>query len=388
MEPMVDEPPRVLPAPAPLPSAPPPQPRIRRGFWLAAAACGIAVVSGGLGALVAVELHDRATRPPQRASTLGVEVAEPRAEPLPAMDVAAVADSVGASVVAIQNPVAADDGTVLGESLGTGVVVTADGEIITNEHVVRGADEVNVRLVGETEPRRAAVIAADADVDLALLRVDVEGLSPVTLAAPGDVRVGDQVLAIGYALDLDGDPTVTSGIVSALDRALDTNDGVLGGLIQTDAAISSGNSGGPLVNARGELVGINTLVAADRAGASANGLGFAVSNEDVAAAIERLRAQAGGEPAPSGFLGVELASRTDGGSGALVRSIVPDSPAEQIGLREGDAVIAVDGRAISGQAGLVAVIRAREPGDEVTVEAVRNGEEMTFTATLAERPEE
>ncbi len=383
---MVDEHPRVLAAPEPPPPAP--APRIRRGFWLAAAACGIAIISGGLGALVAVQLHDRATRPPQRASTLGVTVAEPRTEPLPTMDVASVADSVGASVVAIQNPVAADDGTVLGESLGTGVVATADGEIITNEHVIRGADEVNVRLVGETEPRRASVIAADPDVDLALLRVDVEGLSPVTLAAPDDVRVGDQVLAIGYALDLDGDPTVTSGIVSALDRALDTNDGVLGGLIQTDAAISSGNSGGPLVNARGELVGINTLVAADRAGAAANGLGFAVSSEDVAAAIERLRAQAGGEPAPSGFLGVELAPRADGGSGALVRSIVPDSPAEEIGLREGDAVIAIDSRPISGQSGLVAVIRSREPGDEVTVEAVRDGEEMTFTATLAERPDE
>jgi S1-C subfamily serine protease len=348
----------------------------------------VAIFSAALGAVFAVALYERDTRPEREPSTLGINVAQPRDEPLPALDVAAVADSVGASTVAIQNPVAAADGTVLGESIGTGLIVTSDGEIITNAHVVEGATEVNVRLPGETEPRRAAVIASEPEVDLALLRVEAEGLTAATLAAADDIRVGDEVVAIGYALDLDGNPTVTTGIVSALDRALELNQGVLGGLIQTDASISSGNSGGPLVNAAGEVIGINTLVAEDPAGATANGLGFAVSSADVAAAIERLRNSADGEEQASGFLGVGLAPRTDGGSGALVTEVVDGSPAETVGVQPDDVVVAIDDRIISGQAGLVAVIRSKQPGDEVTVELVRDGEPMTVEAVLAERPPE
>ncbi|MFM9112577.1 MAG: S1C family serine protease, partial [Actinomycetota bacterium] len=173
--------------------------------------------------------------------------------------IAQVANVLADSVVTISSVV--DDGFESGEATGTGVVLTADGEILTNAHVVDGASEVRVRFAGETEPRMAKVTASEIGNDLALLKIDATGLKPVTFAQPDTVRVGDTVVAIGYALALDGGPTVTSGIISALKRTIVTDSGALNGLIQTDAPISSGNSGGPLVNLRGEVVGINTAVA-------------------------------------------------------------------------------------------------------------------------------
>ena len=229
--------------------------------------------------------------------------------------------------------------------------MTADGEIVTNAHVVGDAETVHVRLNGESEPRDAAVIAVDSSRDLALLRVDAGGLSPAVFAAPDDVRLGDEVLAIGYALDLDGDPTVTLGIVSSLDRTLATETGSLKGLIQTDAAVSSGNSGGPLVNAVGDVAGLITLASSSGLGTTANGLGFAISTAELLPTLDRLRAQANGETAETGYLGVQLARRTDGGSGALVTEVVAGSAAAKAGIKEGDVVVAVDGEPITRSGG-------------------------------------
>ena len=339
--------------------------------------------AGLIGAYLGTNLAERRSDPPRRASTLGIVTAAPRASALPDLDVAAVAQTIGASVVAVQAVV--DEPGRVGQSLGTGLVLTTDGEIITNAHVVRGAKEVNVRLAGETEPRRAAVIATDPGHDLALLRVDAQGLSPATFAAPGDVRVGDEVVAVGYALDLDGDPSVTLGIVSALDRSLEAEGEVLTGLIQTDAAISSGNSGGPLVNALGQVVGINTLIALTQQGSSANSLGFAINGTQVLARILVLRQPSDDTAAAIGFLGVGLSARRDGGSGALVAEVTEDSPAADAGIRVGDVVVAIDDVAIDGQASLVAAIRDRLPGDVVVVSLVRDGEALSVSATLGER---
>jgi putative serine protease PepD len=273
-----------------------------------------------------------------------------------------------------------------GESLGTGLVITADGEIVTNAHVVGDAAIVHVRLNGESEPREASVVIADPSRDLALLRVKASGLTPATFAAPNDVRIGDEVLAIGYALDLDGDPTVTLGIVSSLDRTLGTESGALKGLIQTDAAISSGNSGGPLVNAVGRVVGITTLVSSTANGSTANGLGFAISAAELLSGIDHLRTQAGGESILSGYLGVQLERRRDGGSGALVSEVVAGSAADLAGIKIGDVVVAVDNEPITGQAALVATIRNMAPGTTVHVSLVRNGSSMDATAVLSVRP--
>ena len=229
-------------------------------------------------------------------------------------------------------------------------------------------------------------MAADVGNDLALIRIDGDDFTPVSFADPASVRIGDQVVAIGFALDLDGAPSVTLGIVSALDRTIVTNsDAVLDGLLQTDAAISSGNSGGPLVNALGQVVGINTAVARGDNFTAATNIGFAVSVEEALPVIESLREQANGEPREEGYLGVGLADRTDGGQGAVIASVEPDTPAAENGLREGDVVVEVDGAPIDGLAGLVAAIRDLEPGDTPHIVVIRDGDRHEFDITLATR---
>ncbi len=300
------------------------------------------------------------------------------------MDVFSVAETIAPSVVSVS--ALSESGAVVGRASGSGVVLTVDGEILTNAHVIDGAVSVTVRVPGETEPRGAVVLATDVTRDLALLRIDADGLTPAKFAAPGDVRVGDNVAAVGYALDLDGDPSVTVGIVSALDRTSADDVRALKGLIQTDTPISSGNSGGPLVNSLGQVVGITTFVAVADKGSTANNIGFAISTAELLPTVDSLRKSVDGLTVADGFLGVSLADRFDGGSGALVTEIQPDSPAAAAGVEVGDAVVAVDDTAITGQAGFVAEIRDRAPGDEVNIAVRRGGRLLTLTATLVARP--
>ena len=299
--------------------------------------------------------------------------------------IAQVAERLANSVVTISTTVSDDFGS--GRCVGTGVVLTSDGEILTNAHVIEDASEVVVRFAGETEPRVAKVLASDLGNDLALIKVDATGLIAATFAKPGSVKVGDTVVAIGYALALDGGPTVTSGIVSALKRTIETDSGALNSLIQTDAAISSGNSGGPLVNLKGEVVGINTAVARGDSDSAANNIGFSISVDEVLIVIEQLREQANGVERKEGFLGVGLAARDDGGQGAIITNVQPGSPADKAGILIDDVVLAVDGEPIDGQAGLVAAIRDAEPGQTVKIEIFRDGERLVFEATLIARSE-
>ncbi|NDB26690.1 MAG: PDZ domain-containing protein [Actinobacteria bacterium] len=299
--------------------------------------------------------------------------------------IAKVAERLANSVVTISTTVNDEAGG--GRAVGTGVVLTSDGEILTNAHVVADASEVVVRFAGETEPRAAKILASDAGNDLALIKVDAKGLVVATFAKPGSVQIGDTVVAIGYALALDGGPTVTSGIVSALKRTIETDSGALNSLIQTDAAISSGNSGGPLVNLKGEVVGINTAVARGDSESSANNIGFSISVDEVLIVIEQLREQANGAERKEGFLGVGLAAREDGGQGAIITNVQPGSPADKAGILVDDVVLAVDGEPIDGQAGLVAAIRDAVPGQTVKIEIFRDGERLTFEATLIARTE-
>jgi S1-C subfamily serine protease len=297
--------------------------------------------------------------------------------------IAQVANAMSDSVVTISSSI--NDGMNSGEATGTGVVLTADGEILTNAHVVADATEVHVRFAGETEPRLAKVLASDPGNDLALLKIDATDLKPATFAQPGTIRIGDGVIAIGYALNLDGGPSVTSGIVSALKRTIITESGALNGLIQTDAAISSGNSGGPLVNFRGEVVGINTAVARSDANSAANNVGFSIAVDEIVPVLDQLRSQASGKAREEGFLGVGLAARTDGGQGAIISSVQPNSPASLAGIRESDIVLSVDGEPIDGQAGLVAAIRDASPGQTVEIELLRDGKRMSVQAKLVAR---
>jgi S1-C subfamily serine protease len=197
------------------------------------------------------------------------------------LDVAAVVDALSGTVVSIQTEIESRQGPFVSQGVGAGTgIVLDDGYILTNAHVASDARSITVSLDGDDEPRDATLVAADEDADIAVLHVDdTDGLVPASLGSSDDVQVGDDVVAIGNALALEGGMTVTEGIVSATGRDVDLGDsggGTLSNLVQTDAAISSGNSGGPLVDAHGQVVGINTFVAASSASVSATNMGFAI----------------------------------------------------------------------------------------------------------------
>ena len=231
----------------------------------------LAATAGGLGGYVAGSATGDDTAAPVEALPTSL-TATPAA-----IDVKAVVAAAGPSVVAISSHIVEQRGPfqVQGEGAGTGVIIDDQGHILTNAHVVEGAEEVTVTVNGEE--RSAAVLGTATSSDIAVLALDdPSGITPATLATSTPVAVGDPVVAIGNALALEGSPTVTQGIISALDRSIETQSGTLSGLLQTDAAISSGNSGGPLVNAAGEVIGINTAVAASGNGVSAANIGFVI----------------------------------------------------------------------------------------------------------------
>ena len=369
-----------------------PTPRVRRRWPKVLIVLAVAATLGGFaGAQIATEI-DRSsndeTSPSMpdsmRPSSQPVLTAVPGLDVAPVVDVAAVVERISPSVVTVV--ASSSSGVGAGRSTGTGVVITSDGEILTNSHVVEGSDDVRV-LFGDTiDPIPAVVLAADPGNDLALLKIDLDGLAPAVFADPDSISIGDEVVAVGFALDLDGGPTVTRGIVSALNRTIANSDGALDGLIQTDAAISSGNSGGPLLNSRGEVIGINTAVFQSSFNTAANNVGFAISVGEALPVIETLRGLADGETRVEGYLGVGLEDRTDGGRGAVITDVGPGSPASRAGIEAGDIVVDGDGTPIDGQGALIAAIRDRSPGDTVAIDVLRGGSRVTLTATLVERP--
>jgi putative serine protease PepD len=258
----------------------PVRPRPRRHVVTAAAIAALSLVAGGTGGWVA----GAASSDSPAATRV---VAQPASVKLSGrtLDVAGVIASVQRSVVSIETtvrtyrgPFVADGPGSVARGAGTGIVLDDKGHILTNAHVVDGATSVTVTLSGETTPRQAEVVASNASADIAVVRVaDLTGLVPASFGSAATTHVGDDVVAVGNALALQGGMTVTEGIVSALNRSIDTESGALSGLIQTDAAISSGNSGGPLVNARGEVIGMNTAVAASSGSVNASNIGFAIA---------------------------------------------------------------------------------------------------------------
>jgi S1-C subfamily serine protease len=350
----------------PLPPAPPAgRNRPRRRFIFVGIVGVVAWVAGLTGALLGSQISTWLDKPPTRGSDEAVQIAEPRDVIEARVNVAEVARFVAPTVVTIS----ADVGG--GTSLGTGVIISSEGEIITNAHVIEGATAIRVRLAGESEPRPVNLLASDRGNDLALLRMSGEGFEAATFADPGSVRLGDAAL----------------GIVSALDRTISQADIFLDGLIQTDAAISSGNSGGPLVNAAGEVIGINTAVARDTATTSATNVGFAISVTEALPIIEALRAQANGAERNEAYFGVGLQDRRDGGQGVIVTGVEAGTPAAGAGVLAGDLIVAVDGSATDGSTGVIAAIRDKEAGDSVTVTLLREGTLVDVTVELTSRPD-
>ena len=316
----------------------------------------------------------------------GVSAGGGSTAPAPALNVREVLDKAQPSVVSITT---GSIDSIFGGA-GSGVVISEDGLIITNSHVVASTGgRISVRFHDGTEASAVLVGSSVAD-DIALLRADRTGLTPAVLGSSANLRVGDPVVAIGNALALGGDPSVTSGIVSAKNRSIDDGTISLDNLIQTDAAINPGNSGGPLVNAAGEVVGINTAIID-----GAQSVGFSLAIDQVKALLDDLEAGQSDLNPDAAVLGVASvtvdaslgeAVREQYGvtstSGALVTQVDADSAASDAGLLEGDVIVEIDGQAIRSSEQLGGIIRSHDKGDRVSIAVERDGRRRTFDVTL------
>ncbi|WP_182880607.1 MULTISPECIES: S1C family serine protease [unclassified Microbispora] len=314
--------------------------------------------------------------------------------------IAAVAKAIMPSVVSIEVKTSAGGGE------GSGVILSADGLILTNNHVVTagGAGGGTVRVkFSDGKTADAVVKGTDPTTDLAVIQAQgVSGLTPASLGDSDRLQVGDAVLAIGSPLGLEG--SVTSGIVSALDRTLtespeeqqqpqfpwgmgqqeqqqQSQGTTIGGMIQTDAAINPGNSGGALVNAAGEVVGVNTAIATSGSSSGNIGVGFAIPINTAKLVSEQLIKTG---KATHAFFGVSVADSVGGAPGAVVSSITAGGPAEKAGLKEGDLITKINDKLVDSAEAVLGIIRSSRPGDKVTVTFTRDGKENTITATLAE----
>jgi serine protease Do len=277
------------------------------------------------------------------------------------------------------------------EGLGSGVIISPDGYILTANHVVNGADEIKVAIADDNKKEYTAkVIGTDPQTDVAVLKIDAKDLPAVTLADSDQLEIGDVVLAIGNPFGVG--QTVTMGIVSGLGRHGYGINGVNGyeNFIQTDAAINPGNSGGALVDAEGRLVGINTWIATSSGGSE--GIGFAVPINMARRSMERLIK---GGKVTRGYLGILPQDITPGlaqqfnlstQNGALVGDVVPGAPAEKAGIKSGDVIISFNGADISDAHGLQLAVSQCEPGSPATMKLIRDGVQKNFTVTLAQLP--
>ena len=314
--------------------------------------------------------------------------AAPGASQAPLPSVADVVEQVSPWVVSIttESLVRGLFRTVTGQQAGSGFIVRSNGYIVTNNHVVERAREIKVHLAsGETYD--AEVVGRDPPPgDLALLKIDAEDLPVAPFDESGDLRVGDWVISIGNALSLKGSPTVTLGIVSALGRTVPTQEGTFYDMIQTDAAINTGSSGGPLVNLRGEVVGINQALLP-----RAQGMGFAqsatVAKRIVDSLLEHGRAMrpliglmgADVTPAIANELGLGVEQ------GVIVTHMSQTEPAYRAGIRVQDVITALDGVPTPDMASFLTLLQGYAVGDRVTVDYLHENEERTATLELAER---
>jgi S1-C subfamily serine protease len=296
-----------------------------------------------------------------------------------------------------------------GTATGSGFVIDSEGHLLTNNHVVEGADRIQVKLGDSDKTYTAKVVGTDPATDLAMLDVEAPAseLHPLTLGKSSEMEVGDPVVAIGNPFGLDR--TVTSGIVSALQRQIEAPDGFsITDVIQTDAAINPGNSGGPLINARGEVIGINSQIATGGGGNGNVGIGFAIPIDTVRSEIHQLETTgevdhafigiSGGTITPDLAKAINLPVK----EGVIVQSVVKGGPADKAGIEGGhtaatidgaevslggDIITEVDGKKVAGMDELVEIINGDKPGDSLELTILRDGSTKQATVTLGNRPD-
>jgi putative serine protease PepD len=331
---------------------------------VAAALLLAAGVGGAVGAGVALEVRD------DSAATTPTSSARPVVRTTSA--ISAVYQRVKDAVVEVQTSVAAQGGAT-----GSGFVIDEEGHIVTNQHVVDGAQSVTVRFLDGTEVE-AEVVGTDPSTDIAVLDVDRPSseLTPLSFAADASLEVGDAVIAIGSPFGQEG--TLTSGVISALGREIRSpNRFTIENVVQTDAALNHGNSGGPVLDMQGRVVGVAAQIASESGGS--DGIGYAVPGDTADRVARELIEDGSVEHA---YLGVSL---PDQGAATLVQ-VVDGSPADRAGLQAGDEVTEVDGDRIETGDELRAAIDAKKPGDEITLTVERSGDERSVCVTLGQRP--
>lgn len=306
-----------------------------------------------------------------------------------------IVEKLAPSIVRVQTEGATLDifgRTTPGGGVGTGLIIDTDGHIVTNNHVVtvgsgnRPADRITVTLADQ-RTASATIVGRDQATDLAVLKIDADHLTPAPFAAPDTLHVGQDVVAIGFALDLKGGPTVTRGVLSAKGRTIDEQPYTINDALQTDAGINPGNSGGPLVNARGEVIGINTAIIQ-----GAQSIGFSISVAVVQPTVRDLIDRGKIDRA---YLGVGTVDVTPSiaknfdlpvSKGIAVTVVGRGTPAEAAGLRQNDVIVKIDGQEVANSGSLLAILAGRRAGDTVPVEFYRGSDLKTVSVKLDARP--
>ena len=355
--------------------------RILKRALAPAAALLAAGVVGGLASVAAWEAID----PASTTTVTTPAAAEPVSSSSTQSSIASIVDGALPSVVEVKvegsaesqsNPFPFPGPTPRVQGLGSGWVFDDAGHVVTNEHVVSGADEVTVVFQDGTEVP-ARVVGTDRSTDVAVLELEEHDSAPLPLGSTSSLQLGDTVIAIGSPLGLQG--TVTAGIVSGLGRDIQApNQFTIDGAVQTDAALNHGNSGGPLLDASGRVVGMNAQIASET-GAN-TGIGYAIPVETVKEIADELIASGKVEHP---YLGVGI---EDAESGARIAEVRSGSPAAEAGLRQGDVVTGVAGSEIESADELQDAVAEREPGDSLELTVERDGETRTVTVELGTRP--
>jgi putative serine protease PepD len=345
---------------------------------IAAGVTAAALVAGAAGGIAVWEAADDDASPASASATPATS--QPVADG-DALSVAEIYRRVGSAVVEVRASSSGGEGFQQpGEATGSGFVIDEEGRVVTNQHVVDGANDVVV-VTAAGDEYDAEVVGVDSSTDVALLDVE-EGadLTVVPLGSSESLAVGNPVVAIGSPFGLQG--TVTSGIVSGLDRQIQAPDGFpIDGAIQTDAALNSGNSGGPLLDAQGRVVGVNSQIES-RTGGNV-GIGYAVPIDTVKSVVSQLLEDGTAEHA---YLGVQLGDPGEQ-AGVPVAEVVDGSPADNGGLQAGDRIIRAGGDEVDSIAEVRSAVSSRSPGDELEFKVTRNGDTESITVTLGERPE-